>query len=262
MPVLPDRRNAAHGDIPFESVVTATQKVIALNAQAHALRAEVRQLERTLLDTQRAYSAEYAEQLLRANEQLVLSMLDAHAIAEAATQELEKLAHAGQRDPLTDTPNRTLMDDRLKNAISLAQRRSNRVALIFMDLDGFKTINDTLGHATGDAVLQHVARLLQASVRDSDAVGRHGGDEFLVLLGEVFELSDVAVIASNILKAIGTPCMANDHALKLSASLGIAIYPDHGQDGQALIGLADTAMYASKRQGGNCFNFYADTRNS
>ncbi len=242
---------------PDESGPLVTpHKVLTVDAQVRALHVEIRHLERRLQEAELGLSACRAEQLLKANEQLVLAALEAQALAEAATQELDMLARAGQRDPLTDTPNRTLMEDRLTSAINMAQRRNTRIAVIFVDLDGFKAINDTLGHATGDAVLQHVARQLGAAVRDSDAVGRHGGDEFLVLLAEVAQLADVAAIASKMLRDIGTPCTANNHTLTLSASLGIALYPDHGHDGQILISLADAAMYQSKRGGGGRFSFH------
>lgn len=197
--------------------------------------------------------------LAQANEQLLLSALNAHASAEAALSHMDELARSSQRDTLTDTPNRALLLDRLESALTMAQRRSARAAVIFLDIDHFKQINDTLGHATGDAVLQRVARRLQAAVRDSDAVGRHGGDEFLVLLAEVSRMADAAQIARKIISDIAAPSLVEGHMLHVSVSVGIAIYPDDAHDATALIAAADAAMYRSKRRGGGRFCFFGDT---
>lgn len=199
-----------------------------------------------------------AQQLVQANEQLVLSALNAQAIGEAAISSLDQLARTSQRDALTDTPNRALLLDRLESALAMAQRRGTRVAVLFLDVDHFKQINDTLGHATGDAVLQWVARRLQAAVRDSDAVGRQGGDEFLVLLAEVSRMSDAAQIARKIIGDMAMPTLVCGHLLHVSVSVGVAVYPDDAQDASTLIGLADTAMYRSKRRGGGSLTFYGE----
>jgi diguanylate cyclase (GGDEF)-like protein len=140
----------------------------------------------------------------------------------------------------------------------MAQRRYTRCAVLFLDIDHFKQINDTLGHATGDAVLQLVARRLEAAVRDSDAVGRHGGDEFLVLLAEVSRMDDAVHIARKLIADIAAPSLVCGHLLQVSVSVGIAIYPDDAPDAQTLIGLADAAMYRSKRRGGGSFTFHGD----
>lgn len=194
--------------------------------------------------------------LLEANAQLLLSALNAQAAAEAAVAHRDQLARTSQRDPLTDTPNRALLLDRLESALTMAQRRGARAAVIFLDIDHFKQINDTLGHATGDAVLQRVARRLQAAVRDSDAVGRHGGDEFLVLLAEVSRRVDAAQIARKIIHDVAAPSLVQGHMLHVSVSVGIAIYPDDAQDAAALIAAADVAMYRAKRRGGGSFCFF------
>ena len=120
--------------------------------------------------------------MAEANEQLALVALHAESVAETAVSELGELARSGQRDPLTGLPNRLLMLDRLENAIATARRHETRIAVLFIDLDNFKRINDTLGHAIGDEALKLAARRLQSAVRDSDTVSRHGGEEFLVLL--------------------------------------------------------------------------------
>lgn len=237
-------------------VPSAARTLALLHAQAHSMRAELRSLQNELADVRRAVSADRAALLVAANERLVLAALEAQITAETVTSNFGELARASQRDALTDTPNRTLMLDRLENAIAMAQRRGTQAALFFIDLDNFKQINDTLGHAAGDAVLQLVAQRLASAVRDSDAVSRHGGDEFLVLLVEVSSIADIAAIAQNMLLEIGAPAAIAHQELGLSASLGIAVYPDDSEDPTTLIALADAAMYQSKRRGGGQYAFH------
>jgi diguanylate cyclase (GGDEF)-like protein len=239
---------------PGEAGTTVGQ----FEAQTHALKEELTRLQCELEELKQAFSATPAADLLEANENLVLAALKAEAIAEGATLTLDELARSSQRDPLTGMPNRSLMDDRLENAITLARRRGTRIALLFIDLDYFKPINDTLGHPVGDAVLCEVARRLESAVRDSDTVSRYGGDEFLVLLAEVTQASDAAQIAANMLASLAEPCRVEAAVLRLSASIGIAMFPDDGDDGGSLIYRADVAMYRAKREGGGCFDFHRE----
>jgi diguanylate cyclase len=239
-------------------VTAATRAVEQLNKQADEIRADIVRSRRELEQLQRDYGGTRAAQLVEANEQLVLAALQAETLAEAATHHLDELARSSQRDALTDTPNRALMLDRLENAISLSRRHVTRLAVLFLDLDQFKHINDTLGHAVGDEVLQLVARRLESVVRASDTVSRHGGDEFLVLIGEVSKASDAAVIAAKILAVLTAPCRVGDHLLRLSASLGIATYPDDGEDAASLVSRADAAMYRSKRRRLGGFEFHRE----
>ena len=239
--------------------VTAAERAVALlNKEADEIRADIIRSRRELEQLQREFGGSRAAQLMEANEQLVLATLQAETIAETATSHLDELARSSQRDALTDTPNRALMLDRLENAISLARRHVTRLAVLFLDLDQFKHINDTLGHAVGDEVLQLVARRLESVVRASDTVSRHGGDEFLVLIGEVSKASDAAVIAAKILAVLTAPCQVGDHLLRLSASLGIATYPDDGEDAASLVSRADAAMYRSKRRRHGGFEFHRE----
>lgn len=203
---------------------------------------------------------EMHELLLHTNRQLELAVLQARTAAENAIAQLEQLTRTSQRDPLTGLANRSLMLDRLENALAMAKRRCSRAAVVFIDIDHFKEINDTLGHATGDAVLQCVAQRLQSAVRDSDAVGRHGGDEFLVLLAEVSRLSDAAQIAGKMISEVAVPTQINGHTLHIEVSVGISIYPDDAHEAYALIALADAAMYRSKKLAGGCFTFSSDPR--
>jgi diguanylate cyclase (GGDEF)-like protein/PAS domain S-box-containing protein len=168
-----------------------------------------------------------------------------------------RLAYAAQHDPLTGLPNRLLLLSRLTQAIALARRRNNAVAVLFLDLDGFKLINDSLGHPVGDRLLESVASLLQRCVRDADTVSRLGGDEFVVLLSEISYPADAAVVAQKILDALRMPHMIDDQRLMVTASIGIGVYPDHGTDPQALLHNADEAMFRAKRPGGNGYRIWS-----
>ncbi|MHB1678537.1 MAG: diguanylate cyclase domain-containing protein [Sulfuriferula sp.] len=239
-----------------QQAADSTRLLALLNSQTDKLHLELAKVQRDLVQVQHNVGELQAAQLLEANEQLLLAALRAETIAEAAVNNLNELTHLSQRDVLTDTPNRALMSDRLENALTMAQRRGTRVAVLFVDLDHFKQINDTLGHTVGDKVLQLVARRLESVVRDSDTVSRQGGDEFLVLLAEVSQLADVTLIAANMLAALAAPSHVDNLVLHLSASLGIAIYPEDGGDAMTLINRADDAMYRSKKQARGNFEFH------
>lgn len=222
--------------------------VALLKREAAELRAEVATLRRERLPLQQQDAdCGRSAQIVEANERLVIAALEAEHVAETAVNKLDALARASERDALTGTPNRALMLDRLENALALARRRRGRVAVLFLDLDGFKGINDSLGHAAGDEVLQLVSRRLESVIRESDTISRHGGDEFLVLLAAVSQPPDAALIAEKILAAVAEPTQVGGRVLRLSASIGIAIYPDDGEDVASLISAADAAMFRSKR---------------
>ncbi len=196
--------------------------------------------------------------LLEANEQLVLAALRAQADAETAGLALEEASRLAGHDALTDLPNRLLLLDRLASAIANAKRRATRFALMFLDIDKFKEINDTLGHTAGDQVLQHAAKCLVSSIRGADTVSRHGGDEFILLLTEMSQASDVVLVAQKVIAALGAPTPVGDHSLRLTASIGISIYPHDGEDAQTLIDRADAAMYRAKRRGPGKFAFHGE----
>jgi diguanylate cyclase (GGDEF)-like protein/PAS domain S-box-containing protein len=172
-----------------------------------------------------------------------------------------KMAHLAQHDSLTDLPNRILLNDRLTQALALAHRKEQRLALLFLDLDRFKSINDSLGHAIGDRLLQSVAERLLGCVRSSDTVSRHGGDEFVILLPEVTQPRDAAVTAEKILLAVSTPHRIDRQDLHLAASIGIVTYPDDGADAEALLKHADLAMYRAKDAGRNTYRFFESEAN-
>ncbi|HTA66369.1 MAG TPA: diguanylate cyclase [Xanthomonadaceae bacterium] len=173
----------------------------------------------------------------------------AAAIERKQTQTL--LQHMAHHDALTDLPNRELFHDRLQAALALAKRNRQRLAVLYIDLDKFKQVNDTLGHTVGDLLLQDVARRIRECLRASDTVGRVGGDEFLVLLQDVPGPDDAAIVAEKIRIALARPFELAGHSLQIASSIGIAIHPDHGSEIQQLIRHADEAMYEAKREGGN-----------
>jgi diguanylate cyclase (GGDEF)-like protein/PAS domain S-box-containing protein len=167
----------------------------------------------------------------------------------AARAQAEQLTHLVEHDSLTGLPNRMLFCDRVGQAISLARRHRGQAAVLFLDLDGFKQINDSLGHAAGDKLLQSVAKRLLACVRDPDTVSRYGGDEFAVLLQDVHRPQDAAATTRRLLRALGEAHTVEGRQVHITASIGMSIYPDDGFDADTLIRNADTAMYRAKKNG-------------
>jgi diguanylate cyclase (GGDEF)-like protein/PAS domain S-box-containing protein len=173
-----------------------------------------------------------------------------------------KMYHLAQHDGLTDLPNRMLLDDRLAQAISLCHRNRQKLAVLFLDLDRFKHINDTLGHDFGDRVLRNAAQRLLQCVRSSDTVSRQGGDEFVIVLSEIAHSQDAEGCAAKILSALSVPVRIDEHDLYITASIGIATYPDDGNDAETLLKHADLAMYHAKANGFNTFQFFEPGMNA
>jgi diguanylate cyclase (GGDEF)-like protein len=236
--------------------VVAARELIQLQQQVAHARAELARLQQDVLEAEKHLGSLQAAQLLEANEQLVLAALRAQTYAETAARALNEVSRAAELDPLTELPNRVRLLDRLALAIAIAKRRRGRLALLFLDLDNFKQINDTLGHAVGDEVLKLAAQCLESSVREADTVSRHGGDEFLILLTEVAHATDAVLVAEKVIAALGAPSRVGEHVLRLTASIGISLYPDDGEDADTLIDRADAAMYRAKRDGLGSFAFY------
>ena len=193
------------------------------------------------------------------------AMDDAHELARALRQrrqELEQvnkeLEHRAFHDALPGLPNRLMLRDRLSQAIARAERHRSVLAVLFIDLDRFKAINDTLGHQIGDAVLQSVASRITDQLRKSDTVAREGGDEFLVLLEDVGSVQNAALVAAKLLHSLDQPYVIGSHSLHCSGSIGVAMYPDDGASAGELIKHADAAMFDSKGEGRNQVHFFSE----
>ncbi len=173
----------------------------------------------------------------------------------------ERVQFLAYYDALTGLPNRILLQDRLDKALAGARRRKDKVALLFLDLDGFKNINDSLGHSVGDLLLQEVSERLKGWAREQDTVARVGGDEFLIVLSGVKDIPDAAVAAQRLMDAMTAAFVVQGHSLSVGCSIGISIFPEHGADGQTLIKNADAAMYSAKNNGRNNFRFFTEEMN-
>jgi diguanylate cyclase (GGDEF)-like protein/PAS domain S-box-containing protein len=181
-------------------------------------------------------------------------------VSAARAMALEMI-HSAHHDFLTGLPNRMLLSDRVNQVIALAQRHGKKVAVLFLDLDGFKHINDSLGHAVGDKLLQSIAKCLVDCVRGSDTVSRQGGDEFVVLLSEVEHSEDAAITARRMLHAVAEVHPVGQHDLHITTSIGLSVFPDDGLDAETLIKNADTAMYQAKENGRQSFQFFKPAMN-
>jgi diguanylate cyclase (GGDEF)-like protein/PAS domain S-box-containing protein len=170
----------------------------------------------------------------------------------------ERIKFLAQYDQLTKLPNRALFNDRLQHSIDRAQRSKNKIGLMFIDLDGFKNVNDTLGHQAGDELLQIIAERISNLMRVEDTVARFGGDEFTIIMEELNHSDGAIVVAKNVLQTIGEVIYLSGQEVSVGASIGISIYPDNGEDANSIINNSDTAMYQAKKQGKNCFKFYVN----
>jgi diguanylate cyclase (GGDEF)-like protein len=179
------------------------------------------------------------------------------SLLKATQRELEQLASF---DTLTGVPNRRLLYDRREQTLRRMQRRNDGLAVMFIDLDGFKNVNDTHGHAIGDMALHAVASRLQRCVRSSDSVGRLGGDEFAILLEGARLPAEAAMVGERIVAAMADPLVIEGRKLTIAASIGIAVYPDDGTDAAGLLRSADNAMYEVKQAGRNGFRFSSGRR--
>jgi len=183
-----------------------------------------------------------------------------HDVSAARSMSLE-MARSAQHDFLTGLPNRMLLNDRIGHAIMSAPRHAKKVAVLFLDLDGFKHINDSLGHTIGDKLLQSIAKRLVNCIRASDTVSRQGGDEFVVLLSEVERSENAAITAKRMLQVVAQPHPIGPHDLHITTSIGVSIYPDDGLDAETLIKNADTAMYQAKESGRQSCQFFKPAMN-
>lgn len=183
-----------------------------------------------------------------------------HDVSVARAMSIE-MTHSAHHDLVTNLPNRLLLDDRISRTIAACRRKGQCFAVMFLDLDHFKGINDALGHATGDKLLQAVGKRLIDHLRDTDTVCRHGGDEFVILLPEVIDVEAAASSATRLLQAIGLPFIVGNHTLHVQGSLGISFYPRDGNSAAMIIHNADLAMYQAKEEGRNAFRFFEEELN-
>ncbi len=252
-----------------EQTARATRELAALKIQEDKVRADLREA-RTDLESlhKEVEAAEHrresigTDSLLEANEALVLSNLRAQTDAEVCAKALDEVSRSAGFDVLTELPNRELFLDRFTQALAKAERHGGRLALLFVDMNNFKTVNDTLGHSVGDRVLQQAARCMASVLREVDTASRHGGDEFLILLSDISHAADAMLVAEKVAAALGTPFRVGQHVVRMTASIGICVYPEDGSTTESLIDRADTAMYRAKQLPKACFAFHGDCAES
>jgi diguanylate cyclase (GGDEF)-like protein len=201
-------------------------------------------------------------QLRQANEHLVVTAIQAQQMTEQIQMVTDQMGYLAHHDTLTGLPNRALLKQSLLQAIALAQRRNTSLALLFLDLDNFKHINDSLGHEIGDQLLQSVAQRLTKCVRNTDTISRQGGDEFVILLPEDNIAEDAALTAKKILADLSLPYFLGGHELHITTSIGISIYPEDALDTEMLLKNADTAMYQAKAMGRNNYQYFKSEMNT
>ncbi len=236
------------------------------NLKLEKIVCDLRETESNLLSAENVLSQEKevlnvnVMQLREANAMLVSDNLKAYTLAEEIEEAKLKMTDLAQHDVLTGLPNRLLLNDRLEQMITLADRQNSLFAVMFLDLDNFKLINDVHGHSVGDQVLQMVAKRLLTCVRHSDTVCRQGGDEFVILLTDIehpeYAIKGTKNVEKKILAALAKPYVIGELEIQTSASMGISMYPDNGLDGKTLIRNADTAMYRAKESGHNSYQFF------
>ena len=259
-PTVPSRAEAAqarkHAADLRQSSADLRKKPTGLRQSAADQREDIAD-QREEAATSKAKLSKTTQSLLKeANERLIIASINAQTMAESAELAKEQVSHMAGHDYLTGLPNRSLLNDRMAQSIAFAQRHSKKVALVFMDLDHFKHINDSLGHAVGDALLKSIAKRLQTCVRRSDTVCRQGGDEFVVLLNEVENVPDAVVMAEKIIETMSQPHLVSGHQLNVTFSIGISLYPDDGKDLETVARKADAAMYQAKEKGRNTYQIF------
>jgi len=245
-----------------EAALARREAAVLVDEQAILRRREAADRREEAARAMAALGARTVEQLRKANERLVVATVGAQTMTEAAEQAAAQISYMAEHDFLTGLPNRSLLTDRLAQSIALAKRRGKRVALMYLDLDHFKHVNDSLGHAVGDQLLQSAAKRLQACIRNSDTVSRQGGDEFVVLLTEVEAVRDAALAAEKLIAAMAAPHLIGVHRLHVTLSIGISLYPDDGKNVETVLRNADTAMYHAKRSGRNNYQAFTPDMNA
>lgn len=244
----------SQGDEISSLVLTFDTMLDALQMYEAQARQESAQLEKRVHDR--------TQQLNMQNEQLCREIDERMATEVKLREKEEHLNHLAHHDPLTGLPNRTLLSDRLVHGIKKAIRYKQQAGLLFLDLDRFKTINDTIGHAAGDHILSEIAIRLKTLVRQSDTLARVGGDEFVVFIENVEDSSDISRLAQKIIESISAPLYFAGKPFYLSMSIGISLYPTDGTDADTLMKFADVAMYRAKEKGGKNYQIYTPEMNA
>jgi diguanylate cyclase (GGDEF)-like protein len=234
-------------DADARSPDDVARRLAGLTVQIDAMQAVLVRLLQDVVRADTRDDTRRSQQVAAVNENLIVSALMSRDEAEANARALEELMQSSRLDPLTGLPDRRTLLDHFMQATAAARRHDGRCALLFIDIDRFKALNDRFGHAAGDAVLRLVASRLSSAVREIDTVCRYGGDEFVAVLSELAEPGDAAAVAQKLAAVISEPADVAGHTLRLSASIGVAIYPDDGDTFDVLLTHADAAMYAAKR---------------
>jgi diguanylate cyclase len=245
-----------------EAAVLARERAADRREEAADRRDDVADRREEVMRAAANLRARKEAQLVEANEQLVVAAIHSQTMTDVAEQATLEMSFKAERDFLTGLPNRALLTDRLAQSIALAQRHGMRVALMYLDLDNFKDINDLHGHSVGDQVLQSTARRLEGCLRHSDTVSRQGGDEFVVLLTEILAAHDADLAAEKLIRAMAEPYFIDGHRLNVTLSIGVSLYPDDGADAEAVLTNADTAMYHAKRNGRNSYQRFHSEMNA
>ncbi|MEO8383968.1 MAG: EAL domain-containing protein [Betaproteobacteria bacterium] len=214
---------------------------------------------RNAVERLRQLNEELEQRVLARTEELASAIAQLKQEVDERLQAEERARHLSLHDVLTGLPNRRLMQDRLAQSITQARRECWQVAVMFVDLDRFKNVNDTLGHAVGDDVLREMAKRLTGALRESDTVSRVGGDEFVIVLPHAQVWTDIAPIAANLIAHISEPCLVGDRELRITPSIGVSIFPDDNEDPVKLLSFADAAMYHAKANGRRNVQFYTKT---
>lgn len=247
-----------------EKAIDLRENVADSREDATNLREGITNLREQKVSAAETVKAAYDDQIVKlqqVNAHLVVATMEAHKLTEQVEATKVQLKHLAHHDVLTGLPNRLLLQDRHIQAIELASRQNKQLAVMFLDLDQFKHINDSLGHAVGDKLLQSVAQRLLGCVRHSDTISRQGGDEFVVLLPFIENLEGAVLCAQKMLAELALPHLIDQYKLHIGVSIGISIYPDDGQDPETQLKNADIAMFHAKASGRNNYKFFKQDMN-